>query len=57
VTKRKKTAATKPLWTSDEKENYAQGLQTLARVIARAYLRDMDLKSENKILPGENPEP
>ena len=49
MAKRKKVAAIKSLWTSDDKERYEQGLRALARLIARAYLCDMGIKkgSEN----------
>jgi len=50
MTKRKKPTATKSLWTSDEKEKYEQGLRVLARLIARAYLCDMGIRSGNKAL-------
>jgi len=44
MAKRKKTTATKSLWTSDEKERYEQGLRALARLIARAYLCDRGIR-------------
>jgi len=57
MAKRKKTTATKSLWTSDEKERYAQGLRGLARLIARAYLCDMGLRSGNDALLKGRPKP
>jgi len=57
MAKRKKTTATKSLWTSDEKERYAQGLRGLARLIARAYLCDMGMRSGNDALLKGRPKP
>lgn len=50
MAKRKKAVATKSLWTSDEQERYEQGLQALARLIARAYLCDVGIRSRNEAL-------
>lgn len=50
MSKRKESAATRPLWTSDEKEKYEWGLHTLARLIARAYLCDMGSRMRDKAL-------
>jgi len=47
---KKKTTATKSLWTSDEKERYEQGLRALARLIARAYPSKMGIRNGNNAL-------
>jgi len=57
MVKRKKATATKLLWTSDEKERYEQSLRALARLIARAYLCNMGIRSENKALFKGGPKP
>lgn len=57
MAKRKKPMPIKSLWTSDEKEEYEQGLRTLARLIARAYLCDMGIRSRNKALSKERQKP
>jgi len=57
MAKRKKTTATKSLWTSDENERYEQGLRALARLVARAYLCKMGIRSGNKALSKGRPKP
>jgi len=44
MAKTKNAAATKSQLTSRDKERYEQGLRALARLIARAYLSEMDVK-------------